>query len=287
MSTTAMARPRSAGPGAAGNGKVSFMGVLRSEFIKFSSLLSTLILVLATIVVMVGIAAVVSWGIGFSLEMAAESPEMAAEMGDLGGIANTLPASGLVFAQLIVGALAVMVMSSEFTTGSARSTFVAVPNRQMVFWAKALMVTIVAAVVALVSILLSFLVVKPIVGHYNLDIDFSSEAFQRSLWFSVLYVVMVALIGMALGGLLRNSAGGIVVLAALFFVLPMAMGGFSTMVDWLAKAMRFLPDQAGTALTQLTVAPGGLEQWQNGLLMAAWSLIPLILAALVLQRRDI
>ncbi|WP_411732258.1 ABC transporter permease [Paeniglutamicibacter sp.] len=287
MSTTTMKRPRSAAPGAAGSGELSFAGVLRSEFIKFFSLPSTLILILSTFVVMVGIAALSVWGVGASLETMAADPEMAAQMGDINELSASLPASGLIFAQLIIGALAVMVMSSEFATGSARSTFVATPTRQPVFWAKTLMVTVVSALVALASILAAFLVAKPIADNYDLPLDFASEVYQRNLWFGVLYVVMVSLIGLALGTLLKNSAGGIVVLAALFFVIPIAVDGLSGIVSWLADAARFLPDHAGSALMQMPGAEGALETWASGLVVCAWIVIPLAAAALLLQRRDI
>lgn len=287
MSTAEMSRPRSAAPGAAGNGKVTFAGVLRSEFIKFTSLRSTLILVLATVVVMVGFSLLAMIGVGESLKMMAESPEALASMGDTKELAASLTISGLTFAQLIFGALAVMVMSSEYATGSARSTFVAVPSRQPVFWAKVLMLAISSAVVALVSILLAFLASKPFADKYNMPLEFGSEPFQRSLWYGVLYVVMVAMIGIALGTLLRNSAGGIVVLAAIFFVLPIALNILTMFVDWVKDAVRFLPDQAAMALTQAPGAPGMLETWQLQLVVAAWIAIPLAAAALVLQRRDI
>ncbi len=287
MSTEAMTRPRSSVPGAAGNGKLTFAGVLRGEFIKFTSLPSTLVLVLSTIVVMVGFAALSTWGIGATLGAMNSSPEMAAQMGDINELTASLPASGITFAQLIIGALAVMVMSSEFATGSARSTFVAVPTRQPVFWAKVLMTTLVSAAVALVSILLGYAISKPIAEKYNMPLEFASDTFQRNLWFGVVYVVMVALIGLSLGTLMRNSAGGIVVLAAIFFVLPIATNILQGFVDWVADAVRFLPDRAASALMQ---APGGedmLETWQSGLVVAAWIIIPLAAAALVLQRRDI
>jgi ABC-type transport system involved in multi-copper enzyme maturation permease subunit len=287
MSTETMKRPRSAAPGAAGAGKLSFPGVLRSEFIKFFSLPSTMILILATLVVMVGFSALGAWGIGRSMAMFASNPEMAAQMGDINELSASLPTSGLVFAQLVIGSLAVMVMSSEFATGAARSTFVAAPTRQPVFWAKTLLVTIVSAVVALASILLAFLVAKPIAENYKLPLDFASEAFQRTLWFGVLYVVMVSLIGLALGTLLKNSAGGIVVLAALFFVLPIALGGLSGIVSWLADAVRFLPDSAGSALMKLPGAANALEPWAAGLVVGAWIVVPLAAAAVALQRRDI
>lgn len=286
MSTETMKRPRSAEPGAAGAGNLKFSGVLRSEFIKFFSLPSTLILILSTLVVMVGFAALGAWGVGQSMGMFSENPEMAAQMGDLNELTASLPASGLLFAQLIVGALAVLVMSSEFATGAARSTFVAVPNRQLVLGAKTLLVIIVSIVVALASILLAFLVAKPITNNYNLPLEFSSEAFQRNLWFGVLYVLMVSLIGLALGALLRNSAGGIVVLAALFFVLPIAVSGLSSIVSWLADAARFLPDAAVNALI-MPGAENALEPWVSGLMVAAWSIVPLVVAAVMLQRRDI
>lgn len=287
MSTETMKRPRSAEPGAAGSGKLKFSGVLRSEFIKFFSLPSTLILILSTLVVMVGFAALGAWGVGQSMGMFSENPEMAAQMGDLNELTASLPASGLLFAQLIVGALAVLVMSSEFATGAARSTFVAVPNRQLVFGAKTLLVSIVSIVVALVSLLLSYLLAKPIAENYKLSLEFSSEAFQRQLWFGVLYVLMVSLIALALGALLRNSAGGIVVLAALFFVLPIAVGSLSSIVDWLADVARFLPDAAGTALMMMPGADNALETWASGLVVAGWCIIPLVFAAVMLQRRDI
>ena len=51
---------------------------------------------------------------------------IAAQGGDL---AVTVPTSGVSFAQLILGSLGVLLMSSEFTTGMARSTFAAVPKR--------------------------------------------------------------------------------------------------------------------------------------------------------------
>ncbi|PQZ90309.1 ABC transporter [Arthrobacter sp. MYb227] len=286
MSTAAMSRPRSATPGAAGGGNVTFFGVMRSEFIKFASLPSTLILILSTMAVMIGFAALGTWLFGSTMD-SFSSPEMTAQMGDLNEITASMPVGGLTFAQLIIGSMAVMVMSSEFATGAARSTFVAVPRRQLVFWAKTLMVTVVSALVALISILVGFVVAKPIADNYSMDLEFTSAAFQRNLWFGMLYVVMVSLIGLSLGSLLRNSAGAIVVLAALFFVVSGAVAGFSTMVSWLADAMRFLPDHAATALMQAPGTEGALETWQSGLVVAGWIVIPLAVAALVLQRRDI
>ncbi len=130
------------------------------------------------------------------------------------------------------------------------------------------MTTLVSAAVALVSILLGYAVSKPIAEKYNMPLEFASDTFQRNLWFGVVYVVMVALIGLSLGTLLRNSAGGIVVLAAIFFVLPIATNILQGFVDWVADAVRFLPDRAASALMRLPAArtcskPGSPAWWSR------------------------
>ena len=113
----------SAGPGP------SFHRVLNSEFIKFRTLLSTLILLACTVLVVVGFGALSAWGTGQFAEQALNDPEAAAAYAAQGGdIAVGVPTSGIAFAQLILGSLGVLLMSSEFTTGMARSTFAAVPK---------------------------------------------------------------------------------------------------------------------------------------------------------------
>jgi ABC-2 type transport system permease protein len=270
-----------AGPNAGGH--VTFGRVLRSEIIKFRSLLSTLILVLCTVAVLVGFGALGAWGIGSSLE--AMGPEIFEAEGGLDGLANTLASTGLTFAQLIIGSLAVLVISGEFATGSARATFSAVPKRYPVFLAKALLVAVVSFVVTAGSMLLAAVVINPIVEHYGLVQDMGSEDFQRMLWIGSLYVTAVALIGFSLGALLRNSAGGIVSLAGLFFVLPLAFQLIPG--DFIADLRRFLPSEAANQLISGATGPEMLELWQSWLVFGAWVVIPLALAGIVLQRRDI
>ena len=283
MATQQTAAPLRYDAGRNDGAHVTFGRVLRSEIIKFRSLLSTLILVLCTVAVLVGFGALGAWGIGSSLE--AMGPEVFEAEGGLDGIANTLASTGITFAQLIIGSLAVLVISGEFATGSVRSTFAAVPKRYPVFLAKALLVAVMSFVVAAGSMLLTALVINPIVEHYGLVQDLGSEDFQRMLWIGSLYVTAVALIGFALGALLRNSAGGIVSLAGLFFVLPLAFQLIPG--DFIADLRRFLPSEAANQLISGTTGPEMLELWQSWLVFGAWVAIPLALAGFVLQRRDI
>ena len=269
-------------------GKVSLFGVLRSESIRFFSLNSTRILILLAIVLYAAIAAIGTWGIG-SLRASMGGLEQMPGMEDLAapGFASELIGSGLVFSQLILGVLGVLLFSGEFTTGSAVSTFLASPQRLRVLAAKTILITVVTAAVQIVSSLLAFAISRPIADNYQMDLDFGSDAFQRVLWYGALAVAMAALIGLALGMMLRNSAGGITSLAALFFVLPIILSILTSITDWAQHIAKFTPDQLGMALATPSSVVTDLESWQQLLGVAGWIVLPLALGAVLLAKRDI
>ena len=275
----------------AGNGNSpgpgpSFFRVINSEFIKFRTLLSTLILLGSTLLVVVGFGALSAWGSGQLSQAASTNPRAAAAVAAQGGdLAVGVPTSGIAFAQLILGSLGVLLMSSEFTTGMARSTFAAVPRRIPAFTAKLLVVTVTAFVLTAVSVFLAGLVSLPILDNYGLKLDLASSQSVKLLLVNSLYVAAVAAIGMALGALIRNSAGGIMSLVGLFFVAPIAFQLIPG--DFFVEARKYLPGSTVEPLTAVEHAPDTLEVWQAALVLGAWVVIPLFLAALLLKKRDV
>ncbi|MCW4467119.1 ABC transporter permease [Glutamicibacter sp. MNS18] len=267
------------------HGHVTLGGVLRSEAIRFFSLNSTRILILVAVLVNVLIAAGTLWAMGLFSSQTAGVPGMP----DTSSPAFTaeMVGSGLGFGQLILGALGVLLISGEFTTGSAVSTFLASPQRLRVLLAKSILITVLTAVVTLGSLLLSYLVSKPIAQNYGMALEFAGEPFQRVLWYGTLGVVMAALMGLGLGTLLRNSAGGITLLAAIFFVLPIATQLLIMTVEWFRNVAQFLPDQVGLGAAFPLSYQNNLEIWQQMLGVAGWALIPLLIGAWLLKVRDI
>jgi len=264
----------------------SFLRVLNSEFIKFRTLLSTLILLGCTVLVVVGFGALSAWGTGQLAQSASNNPRAAAALAAQGGdLAASVPTSGIAFAQLILGSLGVLLMSSEFTTGMARSTFAAVPRRIPAFAAKLLVVMVTAFLLTAVSVLLAGLVSLPILDNYGLKLDMASSQSVKLLLVNSVYVAAVAAIGMALGALIRNSAGGIMSLVGLFFVAPIAFQLIPG--DFFVEARKYLPGNTVEPMTALEHAPDTLEAWQAALVLGAWVLIPLLLAAFLLKKRDV
>jgi ABC-2 type transport system permease protein len=264
----------------------SFLRVLNSEFIKFRTLLSTLILLACTGLVVVGFGALSAWGTGQFADQALKDPQAAASFAAQGGnLAIGVPTSGIAFAQLILGSLGVLLMSSEFTTGMARSTFAAVPRRTPAFVAKLLVVMVTAFVVTALSVFIAGLVAVPILENYNLKLDLASSQSVKMLLVNSIYVAAVAAIGMALGSLLRNSAGGIMSLVGLFFVAPIAFQLIPG--DFFVQARKYLPGNTVEPMTAVNHVADTLEAWQAALVLGAWVIIPVVLAAVVLKKRDV
>ena len=263
----------------------SFPRVLNAEFIKFRTLLSTLILLASTAAVIVGVGALAAWGIGQALQSSSADPRRSAALAAQGDIAASAPSAGISFAQLILGSLAVLIISSEFTTGMARSTFTAVPKRIPAFAAKLVVVIAAAFLATAASLYVAGLVAVPILDQYGVTLDVSSAHYFRTLLVNSAYVAAVAAIGLALGALLRNSAGGIMTLVGIFFVLPIALQIIQG--DFVKELRKFIPDNTLAPMTAKEHLPDTLEAWQAALVLGAWVVIPLVLAGVLLKKRDV
>ena len=130
-----------------------------------------------------------------------------------------------------------------------------------------------------------YCVAVPILDNYNISLDLGSSQSVKLLLVSSLYVAAVAAIGMSLGTLIRNSAGGIMSLVGLFFVAPIAFQLIPG--DFFEEARKYLPGNTVDALTAVEHVPDTLEVWQAALVLGAWVVIPVVLAGVLLKKRDV
>jgi ABC-type transport system involved in multi-copper enzyme maturation permease subunit len=100
-----------------------------------------------------------------------------------------------------------------------------------------------------------------------------------------LYLVLVTVLGMALALLLRNSALGIVIVLALLLVVPIV---FSLIpLDFFSDIRPYLPSSAGEQMTKISTAGDKLNQWQGGLVCAAWAAALLGAGVVLTKIRDV
>jgi ABC-2 type transport system permease protein len=298
MSTMTETRTAPTGSSAGSRG-VTFGGVLRSEWIKLWSLMSTRILLLLTLVAIVGVGALtVLIRYTYLDEMIRNAREqgqtMTPEMLEAsfppgsGFDLYNLPNAGLQIGILILGSLAVLFMSSEYATGMIRSTMNAVPRRTPAFVAKAIILAVISYVITAIAGAVTFLIAMPVFQGMGFDLDWSTDGVLYSIFTGGLYVAGVALIGLSLGTLLRNSAGGITVLVAMFFVLSIA-AGFMTLIpgEFWKYVPQYIPSEAGGRFLSIGHTDGVIDPWHGGLIFLGYVLLFLIPAMIALKKRDV
>jgi ABC-2 type transport system permease protein len=204
-----------------------------------------------------------------------------------------LSLTGIQFGQAVVAILAVLTICNEYSTGMIRVTFTAMPRRQLVFAAKAIIVAglvLVAGAVAVLGAVLAGHLILP--GH-----GFTAARGFHPVWLSyaptaraaigsVLYLGLIALLSLGIAAVVRDSALAIGAALGVLYLFPilLAFVGNST---WQRRLERWTPTIAGqsiqatTGLRSLPISP-----W-NGLgVLAIWAGVALLVGGLALRQHD-
>ncbi|MBT8160941.1 MULTISPECIES: ABC transporter permease [Arthrobacter] len=295
--STATVSKKHAGPSAGTHG-VNFFRVLNSESIKFRTLMSTKLLMCLTFVAIVGIgflSALVRWN--FINQMVTvgrqghkESVQQAVQSFPAGSGFDlyNLPNAGLNIGILIMGSLAVLFIASEYATGMIRSTMNAAPDRLSTFGAKALVLVVVSYVLSIVGGVVTFLIASPMFANFDLGLGWNTDGVIYSVFTGGLYVSGVALIGLSLGTLLKNPAGGITILVGIMFVLPFA-GQFLAFApgDFWKYVPQYLPSEAAGRFLSIGHVDGTLDPWAGGLVFLGYVILFMVPALIALKKRDV
>jgi len=194
--------------------------------------------------------------------------------------------AGVNVAQLAVAVLGVLLISAEYSTGSIRSTFTAVPKRLPVLWAKLIDYAALSFALILPAVLVSFFASQAILQSIQpLQISFTQPGVARSVIGGAVYVMLVGIFALAIGAIVRNTAGGIATFAAIFFVLPPLM--FTLPTSWNNAISQYLPSEAGRQIFALDHAPHTLTPLAGGLVFVAYCAAAILIAAVLLVRRDV
>jgi ABC-2 type transport system permease protein len=167
-----------------------------------------------------------------------------------------------------------------------RSTMLAVPKRLPVLWAKLGLYAVVSFVLTLPAVVVAFYSSQAILDrHHILQVSISGHGVLRSLVGGALYVMLVGVFALAIGAIVRNTAGGIALFAGIFFVIPPLMNIFPT--NWNNAISRWLPSEAGRQLFALTKDPHRYAQWPSGAIFLGYCVLAIAIAAVLLRRRDV
>jgi hypothetical protein len=155
--------------------------LLRSEWAKVRSVRSTYWSLAAAVAAMIGYGAINS------------APHAGAGHGTSDPILTSL--SGVLLAQLAIGVLGVLVITTEYSTGMIRSTFAAAPQRHLVIIAKAGVLGAAAFAVGTVASLIAFLAGQAIMGANGVSL--TSPGALRSVIGIGLYLGLLGVFAVA------------------------------------------------------------------------------------------
>jgi ABC-2 type transport system permease protein len=249
--------------------------VVRAEWIKLRSVHSTAVGFLA--------AAVVAVVLGLVISSVAGDPDGPGD-GPGGSDPVSLSLAGFNLVQIIVGVLGALAVASEYSTGLIRTTLAAVPTRLPTLWAKAAVVAAVTVVVTGVSAFAAFLGGQAIYGGAEPTASLFDPGVLRAVLGTAVYCTGIAVIGVALGFLMRGAASAIGTLFAGLLVVP---GLVSLLPDsWSDPILQILPSNAGSAFTSIDGDTDVLSPTVGLVVFAFWLVALVAAAAVTLRTRD-
>jgi len=201
--------------------------------------------------------------------------------------------AGVWFGAIAAAVLAVLVITSEYSTGMIRTTFSANPRRRSVIAAKAASVGGVVLVLGLATSAACFQIGQWFLRGNGFDyeggypaITLTDHEALRAVLGTGVYLGLLAVFSFGVGAVLRHTAGAVTVVLATLLAPVIALNFLpENVADWVEK---YCLMGAGLAIQQtveredsISLSPAG------GLLVAvAYAGVSLLLALLLVGRRD-
>lgn len=196
----------------------------------------------------------------------------------------TILASGFQLGQVVICVLGALAITAEYSTGTIRATFLAVPRRLPVLVAKSL---VLAGSVFVLGVVLAFpaFFIGAAILHSKAPVSIGDPGVLRAVVGAGLYLAVLALFSLALAAIIRSTAGAItaivgfvLVLAPLTQLIPGRVGD---------RINAYLPTEAGRLVAAARpVRDALLGPWQGFAVFCGWTAALLVVAALQLLRRD-
>jgi ABC-2 type transport system permease protein len=254
-------------------GRYRFGHVARMEWIKLRSVRSTWWLLAVVPLAMAGV--------GVAVAVGYRSHRPVATTAQL--VNNGL--AGAVLAQVLVGALGVLVVSNEYSSGMIRATLAAIPRRGLVLAAKLAVFGVVAFAIGELGSLAAFAASQAaLTGSPVPRASLGDPAILRTVVCIGAYLGLIGLLGVGVGATVRHTGGAIGALFGVLFVpmfLAAVLGPFGITV------LKFVPlfilvNSVGV----VTPVPGTLSAWAGMAVLCVYPAVALGLGGWLLRRRD-
>jgi ABC-2 type transport system permease protein len=250
-----------------------------SEWIKFRSVRSVPAALVATAVVVVvgGLLVTAGFRSGWSTMAASDRATFDPTFQSLRGVE---------LAQLFVGALGVLTVTGEYTSGLIRTTFAATPQRAQVVIAKGLILGGVVWALCTVASFVAFFAGQAVLTAPARHASIGDPGVLRAVFGGGVYLLLIGLFGCGLGVLLRRTMAALAALFGILLVLPVAVALVPG--DLGARLNEYLPSTAGMEFwTVVRTGNYALGAWPGLAVFALYVVAAGVAALVLLRRRDV
>jgi len=283
------------------HGRAGLANQIRSEWTKLRSVRSTWICLAVIVVGSIGLSALVS-----NIEAGRWATLGIVDRAQFDPVRFSL--TGEFLSQFVVGVLGALVITSEYATGSIRTTLSTTSRRTTVLAAKLLVIGAVVLVVSEVTSFASFFTGQVVLlahggkalpaGSTIIDqvrsstipvVSITSAGAARAVFLAGVYLLLLTLLACGLGFILRHTAGAISAFVGILLVLPLVVdilpSSFSSSFE------RYLPSNLGLAMVVVTTRKTDfagvlLTPWAAAGLLALYTAVVIVVATVLLVRRD-
>lgn len=181
--------------------------------------------------------------------------------------------------QFVLIGLAMLLITSEYSTGAIRATLQWIPRRGEMLAAKTLVAAVIGGAAGTVLAAAGSLASIPLLGRWG--------EFDPAIWLGDVlavgaYLSLISVFSLGVGALLRSAAGTLIVIFLIVLVVPASLQASNiTAVERIAD---FMPAVAGAAFMR-----GESDAYPPAiglLVLAAWAAAALAAAHIALNRRD-
>jgi hypothetical protein len=274
---TAAVVPVTSGLGKPTYRTAGFSDVLHAEWTKARTVPSTMWTLIVAAVLGVGLGALIS---ALAANHYASSSLSNRQTWDPTSISN----SGLSIAQLAIGVLGVLLVTSEYSSGAIGSSLAAVPRRGRLLGAKAVVIMVLTFVVVEIIAFAAFLVGQALISGHAPTATLGQPGVLRALVGAGLYGALLGMLGLAFGTIIRHAAGAIALLVAILYVLPGIAAALPTSIEHTVQ--EYWPTQAGGQVTTVVRTANTLSPWAGFGVFLLFVAIVSVVAFTLLNRRD-
>lgn len=180
-------------------------------------------------------------------------------------------------AMMGAGLFGAMVAAREYDHHTIVPTFLSTPRRHRAMLAQLTAVLLAGGLLGLLGEVLTLLAAVITLPLVDFDFLLSAGAVVRILAASALAGAAGAVLGAGTGAVVRNSAGAVTAAVLMLIIAPPLVVQFLNNADWVPS----------TIVNVISGVGQGPSLWAAFAILAAWALVPAIIAIGVVERRDV